>query len=174
VEHSAHRWRNIIIGNYRSINYFIIFDCLFHNERTEQTTMNQPEEILREIVHEQVIVAMRRDGIVQVVFMPNTEITIEFQDILGGLYDQITQGQKAYFVFEGGEFVSITKEARENAIKIENDSATLASAIVINNLAQRIIADFYYAVNRPKLPYKVFSSFEKGIAWLNSIKDSQT
>ena len=136
--------------------------------------MNQPEEILREIVHEQVIVAMRHDGIVHVVFLPNTEITVEFQDILVGLYDQITLGQKAYFIFEGGEFVSVTKEARENAIELEKSSITLASAVVFNNLAQRIIADFYYAVNRPKLPYKVFSSFEKGIAWLNSIKDSQT
>lgn len=136
--------------------------------------MNQPEEILREIVHEQVIVAMRNDGIVQVVFMPNTEITVEFQDILVGLYNQITLGRKACFIFEGGEFVSVTKEARENAIELEKSSITLASAVVFNNLAQRIIADFYYTVNRPKLPYKVFSSFEKGIAWLNSIKDSQT
>ncbi len=136
--------------------------------------MNQPEEILREIVHEQVIVTMRHDGIVHVVFLPNTEITVEFQDILVGLYDQITLGQKAYFIFEGGEFVSVTKEARENAIELEKSSITLASAVVFNNLAQRIIADFYYAVNRPKLPYKVFSSYEKGIAWLNSIKDSQT
>ncbi|MEY3236551.1 MAG: hypothetical protein RI883_652 [Bacteroidota bacterium] len=136
--------------------------------------MNQPEEILRQIVHEQVIVAMRHDGIVHVIFLPNTEITVEFQYILVDLYTQITLGQKAYFIFEGGEFISVTKEARENAIKMEKDALTLASAVVFNNLGQRILADFYYAINRPKLPYKVFSSFEKGIVWLNSIKVSET
>jgi hypothetical protein len=170
----VHIGGNIIIDNYRSINYFIIFDCLFRNERTQQTTMNQPEEILREIVHEQVIVAMRHDGIVHVEFLSNTEINVAFQSLLVDLYNQITLGQKAYFIFEGGEFVSVTKEARENAIKLEKSSITLASAVVFNNLAQRILADFYYAVNRPKLPYKVFSSFEKGISWLNSIKESET
>ena len=136
--------------------------------------MNRPEEILRQIVHNQVIVSLRHDGIVHVSFLPKTEITVEFQSLLVNLYDQITLGKKAYFIFEGGEFISVTKEARENAIKLEKDSVNIASAVIFNNLAQRIIADFYYAVNRPKLPYKVFSSFEKGIAWLNSLKDSET
>jgi hypothetical protein len=136
--------------------------------------MNRPEEILRQIVHNQVIVSLRNDGIVHVSFQPKTEITVEFQSLLVNLYDQITLGKKAYFIFEGGEFISVTKEARENAIKLEKDSLNIASAVIFNNLAQRIIADFYYAVNRPKLPYKVFPSFEKGIAWLNSLKDSET
>jgi hypothetical protein len=134
--------------------------------------MNQPDEILRQIVHEQVIVTMRHDGIVHVEFLPNTEITIELQDILIDFYNQITFSQKANFIFEGGEFVSITKEASENAIKIEKDALTIGSAVVFKNLGQRILADFYYKVNKPSKPCKVFSSFEKGIAWLNSLKES--
>ena len=135
--------------------------------------MNQPEEILRQIVHEKVIVAMRHDGIVHVKFLSNTEINVEFQGILVEFYDQITYGKNACFIFEGGEFISITKEARENAIKMEKEALTLASAVVFNNLAQRILADFYYKVNKPSKPYKVFSSFEKGIEWLKTIKDSE-
>ncbi len=137
------------------------------------TTMNQPEEILRQIVHEQVIVAMRHDGIVHVKFLSNTEINIEFQDLLYDHYNQITLGKKAYFIFEGGEFISVTKDARENSVELEKNSLKLAYAIVFKNLGQRILADFYYTVNRPKLPYKVFSSFEKGIEWLKTIKVSE-
>jgi hypothetical protein len=135
--------------------------------------MNRTEEILCQIVHEQVIVAMRDDGIVHVTFLPNTEITVAFQEILADLYNRITLGKKACYIFEGGEFVSVTKEARENAIKLENNSGKLASAVVFNNLAQRILADFYYTINKPQLPYKVFASFEEGIIWLNSIKESE-
>ena len=61
--------------------------------------MNRTEEILCQIVHEQVIVAMRDDGIVHVTFLPNTEITVEFQEILADLYNQITLGKKSLLYF---------------------------------------------------------------------------
>ena len=131
--------------------------------------MNQPEAIIRRIEHELVIVALRNDGLVHVYFKPGIEITVPFQSELIKMYNDITGGKKEKFIFEGGEFVSITKEARENAIKIEDQSPTLASAVVISNLGQKIIADFYYLVNRPKQPYKVFSSFQKGVEWLQQL-----
>lgn len=131
--------------------------------------MNHSEKIVRQVEHDQVIVALRNDGIVHVQFLPNTEINVELQTVLIELYSQVTLGKKALFIFEGGEFVSITKEARENATLIENDTPTIASAIMVKNLAQKIIADFYYHVNKPKQPYKVFSSFDKGIEWLKSL-----
>lgn len=131
--------------------------------------MNQTERIIRKIEHDQFIVALRDDGIVHVTFLPNTEITVQLQGVLIEFYERLTLGEKAYFVFEGGEFVSITKDARENAIVMEESTPTIASAIVVKNLGQKIIADFYYKVNRPKQPYKVFWSFEKAIDWLNGL-----
>lgn len=131
--------------------------------------MNQQEKIIQVIEHDQFIVAMRDDGIVHVSFLPNTEITVELQGVLIDHYVQITSGIKARFIFEGSEFVSITKEARENAIVIEDSTPTMASAIVVRNLGQKIIADFYYKINKPKQPFKVFWSFEKAIDWLNSL-----
>jgi hypothetical protein len=122
------------------------------------------------IDHEKVTVSKRSDLIIHVAFKPNTEITVEFQDELVAMYNQITGGKKSLFIFEGGEFVSITKEARENAITIEDNTPTRASAIVVRNLAQKIVADFYYKINKPKQPFKVFWSFEKGIIWLQSLK----
>lgn len=133
------------------------------------TTMYHTEKIVLQVEHEQVIVALRNDDIVHVQFLPNTEITVALQAVLIDLYEQVTKGKKALFIFEGGEFVSITKEARENAVKMENRTPTLASAIMVKNLGQKIIADFYYKVNKPKQPYKVFWSFDKGIDWLKSL-----
>lgn len=131
--------------------------------------MNEQDKFVKRIDHEQLIVAMRQDGIVHVAFLPNTEITVELQSVMVDLYNQLTLGEKHYFIFEGGEFVSITREARENAIQMEDSTPTIASAIIVKNLGQKIIADFYYKVNRPKQPYKVFWSFEKGIEWLKSL-----
>jgi len=126
--------------------------------------------VLEFIDHEKVIVSKRSDNIIHVSFKPYTEITVEFQVELVEIYNQLTSGKKSLFIFEGGEFVSITKEARENAIVIEGSTPTRASAIVVKNLGQKIMADFYYRINKPKQPFKVFSSFEKGIQWLHSLK----
>lgn len=131
--------------------------------------MHHTEDIVCSIEHECVIVSLRTDDIVHVYFKPNTEITVPLQNTLIQLYNEITKGNKAYFIFEAGEFVSITKEARENAVRMEDDTPTIASAIVVRNLAQKIIADFYYTVNKPKQPYKVFSKFENGIEWLKTL-----
>jgi len=133
---------------------------------TEETTST-----MKRLENDQVIVALRPDGIVHVSFLPHTEITVEFQQVLLDMYNEVTGGKKSLFVFDGGEFVSITKEARENAVAIEDSTPTKASAIVVKNLAQKIIADFYYKVNRPKQPYKVFWQFEKAIEWLLAIRD---
>ena len=128
------------------------------------------KQVLEFIEHEKVTVSKRSDLIIHVAFKPNTEITVEFQDELVAMYNQLTGGEKSLFIFEGGEFVSITKDARENAITIEDNTPTRASAIVVRNLAQKIVADFYYKINKPKQPFKVFWSFEKGIIWLQSLK----
>lgn len=128
-----------------------------------------PKNIIEFIDHEKVTVSKRIDLIIHVSFKPNTEITIEFQDELVAMYNQLTEGKKSLFIFEGGEFVSITKEARENAITIEDNTPTRASAIVVRNLAQKIVADFYYKINKPKQPFKVFWSFDKAILWLQSL-----
>jgi hypothetical protein len=133
---------------------------------TEETTST-----MKRLENDQVIVTLRGDGIVHVSFLPNTEITVEFQQVLLNMYNEVTGGKKSLFIFDGGEFVSITKDARENAVAIEETTPTKASAIVVKNLAQKIIADFYYKVNRPKQPYKVFWQFDKAIEWLLAIRD---
>ncbi|MEN9999172.1 MAG: hypothetical protein RI922_2162 [Bacteroidota bacterium] len=133
---------------------------------TEETTST-----MKRLENDQVIVILRGDGIVHVSFLPNTEITVEFQQVLLNMYNEVTGGKKSLFIFDGGEFVSITKDARENAVAIEETTPTKASAIVVKNLAQKIIADFYYKVNRPKQPYKVFWQFDKAIEWLLAIRD---
>ena len=70
-------------------------------------------------------------------------------------------------MFEGGEFVSNSKDAMDNTFKIEDEAPLGISAVVIRNLALKLIAEFYYKVRTPKQPYKVFKDFDKAIAWLH-------
>jgi len=85
---------------------------------------------------------------------------------------EITNGQKHPFLFKFEPFVTITKEAKEYSIKIELEQPYLAVAIVVDNLAYQLMADFYFKFYKPKVAYKVFKSETKAIEWLVEIKNN--
>lgn len=118
---------------------------------------------------ETMIAVLRDDGIMHISFKPNTHITVEAQEEMVKTYWQLTDIKRP-FLFEGGDFVSVSIEARRNALFIEDQTPVLASAILVKNLGQRIIADYYYKVFPPKYPLKVFRSFDEGIAWLHQLE----
>lgn len=78
----------------------------------------------------------------------------------------ITNGEKYPFLFSFEPFVTITKEAKELSIKIEDQQPYLAVAVVVQNLAYQLMADFYFKFYKPKIAYKVFKSEEKAVTWL--------
>lgn len=130
-------------------------------------------EELREIhVHDDVQfrVSLKSDGIVYVFFRPETEIDVEFQEILINAYHKVTGGKKHPFLFEAADNVSVTKEAREKAILIENRSTVGATAILVDNIANALMANFYLKFNKPKHPYKVFRDRQEAVKWLLSLR----
>lgn len=107
-----------------------------------------------------------RDGIVHVHFKEGLEITVEVQGRLFDVYNEICEGEKKPFLFTASEHVSVTKSARENAIVMQGLFPGLASAVLVQSLGYKIIANFYLKVNKPTTPYQVFSKEEEAIKWL--------
>ncbi len=130
---------------------------------------NKTDLYVKQIEKELFIASLRFDGIIHVYFKPNTHITVELQKEMLSAYFELTDISRP-FIFEGGEFVSLSKEARLNAIQIEPISPVGASAVIVKNLGQRIIADYYYRFNKPKKPLRVFKCFNEAATWLNSLK----
>ena len=126
--------------------------------------------ILREIEIPEAFIRMRQDGIVHVFYKENTTLDVELQNRTVKLFREITNNKKANFIFESDEGFYFTKEARENSIKLENDSPVNASAIIVTNLASRIIANFFIKVTKPKIRYKLFGTVEEATKWLRTVK----
>jgi hypothetical protein len=78
---------------------------------------------------------------------------------------ELTNNKHTPFVITGGEHVIITREARDNAILIEEQSPMFGAAVVVQNLAYKLIANFYLKIQKPKRPFAVFSDKEKAIEW---------
>ncbi len=79
-------------------------------------------------------------------------------------------GDKPYYIIViPGIGTTSSHEARKYAAKLK-DKNIVAEAIVMTNLAIRLLANFYMRVNRPKQKIKLFSNEAAALEWINSIK----
>jgi hypothetical protein len=125
---------------------------------------------LKELDYPEVNLRLMSNNLVYVLLKDNCNFDIPLQMRLLDYYREITNNTLMPFLFLVGENVSITKEARDNAVKIEDQSMLAASAVVVDSLPYKLIANFYLKFNKPKRPYKVFSKQEEAINWLLSLK----
>jgi len=112
---------------------------------------------------------LRNDGIIHITFKKDTVFDIALQLKMLEINNKITGGKRSYFIYDAEENVTITKEARDNATEIEHLAPVKGSVVVANNLAYRIIANFYIQFNKPATPFKVVRSLEEGLKWLKNL-----
>ena len=74
-------------------------------------------------------------------------------------------GGKFFNIFQFSSFANIKPEMREWAADESGNNNTYTDAILIKSLPQKIIADFYLKINRPKKPTKIFYTLEKALEW---------
>lgn len=112
------------------------------------------------------VILLRTDGIIQITYREGIEIDVGLQMRMYELFNGICCGKKRPFLFAALDGVSVTPEARDNAIKMETIFPGSATAVLAKTLAYKLIANFYLKVNRPKTPYRVFNDEKKAIEWL--------
>jgi len=130
------------------------------------------EQALKQIRINEATVTLRPDGIVHVLFHRNILMDVKLQMLLLTIYNEITGRNKHPFLFEAQTGVKITREAKENAIRIESEAPVSACAIIAQTKTYSTVANFYLFVKRPKIPYRVFNQREEAISWLQTIKNS--
>lgn len=86
---------------------------------------------------------------------------------------ELTKGEKYAVLVWSEEFTVITKEARELVASKDFAQNTLAKALIVANLAQQIIVNFYLKINRPYIKTKAFRTKEEGIKWLKEIEEQE-
>lgn len=111
------------------------------------------------------------NGIIENIIKEN--VAVEYDDVLKikQVNQSLAKGKKYALLVSSEPFATITKEARELSASKEFANTTLAKAILIESLGQRLVVNFYLSINKPKIETKMFSIQEKEIAieWLKSI-----
>lgn len=101
----------------------------------------------------------------EIVTMEMTTKGYEFLDRNGG--------GRFYNLYQFESYAEMDPEVRTWAADTSGNHYTYCDAIVISNLAQKIIANFYIKFNKPKMPTKVFTSTDKAIEWILSVMEKE-
>ncbi|MCW3085287.1 MAG: hypothetical protein JWP12_2653 [Bacteroidetes bacterium] len=112
------------------------------------------------------LITLDSDDIVHVKYLHGQVIDVaeKKEELKANL--EITGGNKMPFLLSFESYVTITKEAKEYSIEIELQQPFLVTAIIVDNLAYQLMADFYFKFYKPKVPYKVFKSETRALEWL--------
>lgn len=76
------------------------------------------------------------------------------------------KSEKLFNLFQFGNGSSLSRELREYAASEEGAVRTIGTAILVKNLAQQLLIDYYLKFNKPIYPTKAFFKKEKAIEWI--------
>ncbi|MFN5417817.1 MAG: hypothetical protein ACK5B9_12235 [Flavobacteriia bacterium] len=128
--------------------------------------MHQKDELETVIETDKFIVGKRKDGIIHVFYKQNSVIDIPFQEELIKAHQEITKNTKSNFIFEADKGVKMTRAARNNATKIQEEACIGDSVLFVQNRFYQLIGEFFSKVNKPKGNYRFMTNFQEGIDWL--------
>ncbi|HEY1038642.1 MAG TPA: hypothetical protein VGF30_04515 [Bacteroidia bacterium] len=124
------------------------------------------EYIIRQIDHPIFSLQLRSDGIVQMNTGPDAYFTIkEAREYVEAL-EQITEGKPHLILKIPGLHASVDSETRMYVATPEALRFSLAEAVVVNNIAQRILGNFYIKFDKPPVETRLFDTVEDAENWL--------
>jgi hypothetical protein len=115
-------------------------------------------------------ISLDKQGIVHIIYLRGHLIDVKEKILEKNALLKITKGVKHPILISFESYVTITKEAKEYSILVELEQPFLAVAILVENFAYQLMADFYFKFYKPKIAYKVFKSQDKAIEWLGEMK----
>ncbi len=106
-------------------------------------------------------------GILNVKIIEGADFTYDEVEICFDAYKQLGCGEnnKVLQLMHAKVNAAMSKEARELVAKKGKDFF-IASAVVTDNLAVRLIANFISKFYKLDFPFKIFDSEEKALEWL--------
>lgn len=107
-------------------------------------------------------------GIIRSYYKYDVTLDIDKSKEVHEVVGKLTEGKASPQLFIACFGMDVTKETREWGACEESNKYTLASAIVCNSMAHRILGNFFIKVQKPVRPTRMFSNEEAATEWLLS------
>ena len=102
------------------------------------------------------------------VVKPKADLFLDATEMKAMLQEAVafTGYEKYYALIDTTEHVDSSAEARNYYARSELTKYRFADAFVIGSLATRLVTNFYFAINKPTIPSKMFNSKKEAMNWL--------
>jgi hypothetical protein len=108
---------------------------------------------------------LRSDGIVQLNTAADVNFTMkETMEYMRAL-EEITGGKLHLVLKVPGAHANVDNETRKYMAS-EGLKFSIAEAVIVRNLAQRMVGNFYIKYDKPKVPVRLFTKFPEAENWL--------
>lgn len=116
-------------------------------------------------------VCLHNDGIIEVIWDNQLEeIKVSHLQKLRDTIEELGEGNKMPVYISTCDFLKISEEAKKYASSPEGERYTLANAVLVDNLAKKIVFNFFININKPKVPIKAFHTKESALKWLKQLQ----
>ena len=125
--------------------------------------------VVKQVDHSLFNLQLRSDGIVQMNTGEEAYFGIkDAKEYLIAL-EEITGGIPHLILKVPGEHAMVDSDARSFMAEPEALKFSIAEAVIVKNMAQRIIGNFYIKFDKPEIPVRLFDSMEEAEKWLLSL-----
>jgi hypothetical protein len=115
-------------------------------------------------------VSLTSDGHILIRILEYSEVEAEDIKEINAAKDQLTEGKRNTVIFVTPNYGSISKEARELSASKEVYHNAIAKALVVSNMAGRLVSHFFITVNKPPAPTKIFKTEAEAAKWLTKMR----
>jgi hypothetical protein len=112
------------------------------------------------------------DDILYSIFIQDIDLNLENCIECIHLRHEISEGKKQYWLYDLNRIRSLDRNAKEYLSRHGQDYL-YASAILVNSHFQKFLISTFLKVKKPKIPTHIFTSKQKAIDWLLTIKNSK-
>lgn len=117
-------------------------------------------------------IELLENGIILIMYEPDYEVELKDVKEVEKAFIQLSDSSKIYCLMDtSGRYINFTSEAQKflsSEASIVQEGKIKASAIIINNLPNRLFAKLFSNFFKPKFPMKIFSNQKDALNWLKS------
>lgn len=124
--------------------------------------------IVNEIQHELFHLYLRSDGIVQMNTHDEAYFTLKEAREFVLAMEEITKGVPHLILKVPGKHASVDNDSRTYMATDEALRFSIAEAVIIKNMAQRMVGNFYLKFDKPKKPIHLFDDIDIAERWLKT------
>ena len=128
--------------------------------------INSELSILRKAETAAVNLHLRSDGIVHLIFKPIEELSIDNALETFEMAGILSKGKKIPTLITAHRFMNIENEVRKLWADGSVNRYSKAEALVLKNVAVKLIGNFYIQINKPSMPTQMFTAEEPAVEWL--------